>query len=542
MRRRENASLTAAAALALSFAPTLMRRRAREQLAVSVASAALGGLAGAASEVLVIRLAERLEGGEGAARAVLAGAGALSVLAELPSDPHPAVSLAGQAARVSGICALIGAVAPARDAVPLDRPRTLVAVGLAGVAALAGWQQLEKRSRPRRPRLAEYPAERRLATTSCVAGGFEGSRFTGTAVAADEIEAAASDRGVSDRGVSDRGVSDRGVSDRGAPYPSAIDPIRVFVGVRAAESVEERAQIAVDQLERLGAFERGRILVCSATLRGYVNPIPIAAEEHFSRGNVASVVVQYHDRRTLLMPAKVPIAARTHRALLEELRRRMPREGGPEVCVYGESLGAWASQNVFRGGGVQALDEAGVSRALWIGTPYFSRLPRLLAKGELPTDDRIGTIRTKELLAGAGDPAWRFVFLERRTDPVVLFSGLEQIWRRPDWLPPGPGRRASRSCSSRSTSSPRPTGRRASRRRSPTTTGSRARWRSTSRSATMPAASAPPSWPTGSSPRRSRGARDCVRGGAAASILQAIDDAFQHSAAPRLTARRTLTS
>jgi len=111
VRRRETASLTAAAALALSFAPTLMRRRAREQLAVSVASAALGGLAGAASEVLVIRLAERLEGGEGAARAVLAGAGALSVLAELPSDPHPAVSLAGQAARVSGICALIGAVA-----------------------------------------------------------------------------------------------------------------------------------------------------------------------------------------------------------------------------------------------------------------------------------------------------------------------------------------------------------------------------------------------------------------------------------------------
>jgi hypothetical protein len=85
VRRRETASLTAAAALALSFAPTLMRRRAREQLAVSVASAALGGLAGAASEVLVIRLAERLEGGEGAARAVLAGAGALSVLAELPS-------------------------------------------------------------------------------------------------------------------------------------------------------------------------------------------------------------------------------------------------------------------------------------------------------------------------------------------------------------------------------------------------------------------------------------------------------------------------
>jgi hypothetical protein len=51
----------------------------------------------------------------------------------------------------------------------------------------------------------------------------------------------------------------------------------------------------------------------SPTLRGYVNPVPVAAEEHLSRGDVASVVVQYHDRRTLLMPANVPITARAHR-------------------------------------------------------------------------------------------------------------------------------------------------------------------------------------------------------------------------------------
>jgi uncharacterized membrane protein len=407
VQRRETASLTAAAALALSFAPTLMRRRRSQQLAVSAASAALGGLAGAASEVLVMRLAARLDGGEPAARAALAGAGALSALAELPANPHPAVSLAGQAARVSGICALIGAVAPARDTVPLDRPRTLVAVGLVGAAALAGWQQLERRSRPRPPRLAEYPAPARPATTAEVEPGFEGTRFTRTAARAEEIG------------------------------PGAREPIRVFVGLHAAETVEERARIAVDELERLGAFERRRILVCSATLRGYVSPIPVLAEEHLAGGDVASVVVQYHDKRTLLMPTKVPIAARTHRDLLEQLRRRLPRSGGPEVCVYGESLGAWASQNVFRRDGVHALDEAGVRRALWIGTPYFSRLPRLLAKGDAPSDARVGTIRTKELLAGDGDARWRFVFLERRTDPVVLFSGLDLIWRRPDWLPPG---------------------------------------------------------------------------------------------------------
>jgi uncharacterized membrane protein len=412
--RRDTAGLTAAAALALSFAPTLMRRRRREQLAISVASTALGGLAGATSEVLVLRLARAIEARRGehrydsehVARALLAATGGLAVLAELPANPHPGLALAGQAARVGGICALLGAVAPVRETVPLDRPRTLVAVAAAGCVALAGWQQLERRSRPRRPRLAEYPAERRLATTAGVAAGFEGSRFTATAVAADEIG------------------------------PGAQDPIRVFVGLRAAPDVEQRARSACDELERLGAFSRRRILVCSPTLRGYVNPIPVGAEEHLSLGDVASVVVQYHDRRTLLMPAKVPIAARRHRAVLEELRRRVPA-AGPEVCVFGESLGAWASQNVFRGGGVRVLDDLRISRALWVGTPYFSRLPRLLAKGQIPSDARVATIRTKQLLAGAGEPGWRFVFLERRTDPVVLFSGLDLIWRRPDWLPPG---------------------------------------------------------------------------------------------------------
>ena len=400
MQRRDTARLTAAAALALSFTPTLMRRPRRAQLAVSAASIGLGGLAGSATELLVMRLAQELDGGEPAARKLLVGLGVLSVASELPESPRAGVALAGQLARVGGICALLGAVAPARETVPLDDPRRIGALFGVGLAALVAWQQLERRSRPRRPRLEAFPPEHALATVSALGGGFEGTRFTGTA--AD-----------------------------GLP----VDPVRVFVGVDAAATVEERARLAVDELERLGAFDRRRILVCSATLRGYVNPIPVAAVEHLAAGDVASVAIQYFDRRTVFMPLKVPIAARTHRALLEELRRRAPATA--ELCVYGESLGAWASQNVFRGGGVRALDEARVARALWIGTPYFSRLPRLLATGAIPTDARVATVAVADLVAGDIERDARFVFVQRRTDPVVLFRGLDLIWRRPEWLPPG---------------------------------------------------------------------------------------------------------
>ena len=149
--------------------------------------------------------------------------------------------------------------------------------------------------------------------------------------------------------------------------------------------------------------------------------------------------MQYFDRRTWLMPAKVPVAARTHRELLRALRERLAAvEDPPEVAIYGESLGAWASQNVFRGGGVRSLDAAGVARALWIGTPFFSLLPRRLAKGQVASDDRVGFVRAKELVAGEAAPrGLRFVFLSRSTDPVTLFPGLELLWRRPEWLGPG---------------------------------------------------------------------------------------------------------
>jgi uncharacterized membrane protein len=408
----------AALALAASFTPSLLRRSGRDQAAISVAAAGLGAAAGAATEVVVVRLAEHLEVDETAARLTLAGVGALATLAELPASPSSGVALAGTAARVAGIAALVGSLAPVRDRPYVRDPRTLATAALLAAGGVWVWRRRQARRRAGRRRLTEYPAERWLETVSHGPDSlvpqdtldFEATRFLGTAVPADEIAAL-------------------------RPGPSR-DPVRVFVGVSSAPTVEERCELAVRELERLGAFERRRVVVVAATLRGYVNPVVVAAEEHLSRGDVATVVVQYHDRRTLLMPAKVPIAARTHRELLRQLA---DRDDVPEVAVYGESLGAWASQNVFRAGGLAALESLRVQRALWIGTPLFSRLRRAFERERLPTDERVGMVRTADLVDGdpPGAERLRYVFLQRSTDPVVLFPGLELMWRRPDWLPPG---------------------------------------------------------------------------------------------------------
>ncbi len=408
LERRDSGLLVGALGLALSFSPSLMRRGRRDQVLVSATALAFGAIAGTWTEALVAQLARRMDDREGAARGIVIGAGAVAIVGQLPASRHSAVAFAGSVARVAGISAIVGTVAPRRTSGDALRdPRKRAALWVLGVGSYVGYKQLMKRSKPRRARMTEWPDADYLPTVSIGPDSlipresldFEASRFLAGA-------------------------------ETGLP----MDPIRVFVGVHSAATVEERAELAVRELARLGAFERSRIVVISATLRGYVNPIIPDAVEHFSGGDCACVVIQYYDKRTMLMPAKVPIAARTHRALLQRLVRH---RGDAEVMVYGESLGAWASQNVFRSGGTAALDALGVSRALWIGTPYFSLLRRDFERGKLPIDERVAMVRATELVEEDPPDAERarFVFLHRMTDPVVLFPGLELFWRKPDWMP-----------------------------------------------------------------------------------------------------------
>ena len=148
LQRRDTARLTGALALAASFAPSLLRRRRQEQLSSRPPRRPSAPSRAPRREVAVMRLANRIEGGEPAARAVLVGTGALATLAELSASPVSGVALAGTVARVGGICALVGAVAPVRDrAAPLEDPRTAAAALAVGAAAFAGWRQLAKRAR-----------------------------------------------------------------------------------------------------------------------------------------------------------------------------------------------------------------------------------------------------------------------------------------------------------------------------------------------------------------------------------------------------------
>jgi hypothetical protein len=205
MERRDTARYMAAIALAGSFAPSLMRRDRREQLAVSAGSAALGAAAGWAAESLVAQLARRLEGGETAARLAIAAVGAGASVLQLDRGRW---ALVGTGARVAGIAALVGWAAPERRRTEGFDPLPIAAAGALALGVQATRATLRRRGRKPLP----YPCDDYLPTTSWELPGldFEGQRFCA-----------------------------------GATTGLAQDPIRVFVGLRSAEHVGARCDLAV---------------------------------------------------------------------------------------------------------------------------------------------------------------------------------------------------------------------------------------------------------------------------------------------------------
>ncbi len=214
---------------------------------------------------------------------------------------------------------------------------------------------------------------------------------------------------------------------------SAVDPIRIYVGVDSASTIEARVALAMVEARRTGAFDRSLLMIGSPSGSGYLNYITVEAAEYLTAGDVATITIQYGKRPSLLSIDRIDLAKRQHRALVdavaEEAARRPPEER-PRVVLYGESLGAQTSQDAFPEPGARTLEDRLVGNALWVGTPYPTRFRRIVLAAN-PRDGRFCTAAT----IADHDPAARYTFLDHHEDPVTLFTP-KIFYRRPPWLGP----------------------------------------------------------------------------------------------------------
>ena len=235
--------------------------------------------------------------------------------------------------------------------------------------------------------------------------GREGARFVGSVTTADDSEYVTGSARTS-------------------------EPIRIFIGVDAATSVEQRVGLAMAELRRTGAFDRKYLLIEAPAGSGFANPTPVDILELLSSGDCAVVAIGYGLLPSFLSLGKVEIAARTQRLLLDAIHDELSAmTHGPTLLLYGESLGARVQEAAVNAGPAD-LDFYGISHALWVGTPggVASDQFHELVAGESITVDRPEQI--PDSFPGARPRVW---FLEHDGDPVVRFRP-DLARQRPFWL------------------------------------------------------------------------------------------------------------
>jgi uncharacterized membrane protein len=239
------------------------------------------------------------------------------------------------------------------------------------------------------------------------------------------------------------------ISGRGA-----LEPIRVYVGLRSADTPEVRAKLALDELKRVGGFRRSVLIVVTPTGTGWVDPAAIDSVEYLNGGAVASVALQYSYLASWLSLLVEPgYGAHAARALFQEIYGywiTLPKDSRPRLYLHGLSLGAMNSEQSTDL--IEVLSDP-FAGALWSGPPYASRLWRSLTdhrnRGSpawLPRFRDGSFVRFMNQdgeAAGPGSPnaAWgpmRVVYLQYASDPVTFFD-YRSFYREPDWMLPPRG-------------------------------------------------------------------------------------------------------
>ena len=214
-----------------------------------------------------------------------------------------------------------------------------------------------------------------------------------------------------------------------------LSPIRVFVGLDAADSVEHRVGLAMAELRRTKAFDRSTLVVQAPAGTGYANSTPVDVVEILTRGDCASVAIGYGLLPSFLSLDRVELARQTQAAFFDALARELEqRDNAPRVLLYGESLGAKVQQEALPGGFTD-LDRLGRARALWVGTPGG----RDYDAAHLAFAASAVTIDRPEQLPPSGGEEIRVWFLEHDADPVVRFRP-DLARTRPPWLGPATAR------------------------------------------------------------------------------------------------------
>jgi uncharacterized membrane protein len=228
--------------------------------------------------------------------------------------------------------------------------------------------------------------------------------------------------------------------------PGADPPIRVYIGMDAANSSRERAALAVQELRRTGGFDRAVLCLITTTGTGWVNEQAVDPLEYMYHGDSALVATQYS-----YLPSPISFLVDKERArdagrdlfdAVYAVWSRLPTGGRPKLLVFGESLGSFGAEAAFSG---PADIRNRTDGMLLLGPPSQNQLWNEFRADRDPGSPAVLPVYQQgETVRFAADPAdltrpaaaWgtpRVVYLQYPSDPITWWSPRLMV-SRPDWL------------------------------------------------------------------------------------------------------------
>ncbi|MCB1040522.1 MAG: alpha/beta-hydrolase family protein [Acidimicrobiales bacterium] len=232
----------------------------------------------------------------------------------------------------------------------------------------------------------------------------------------------------------------------------ATNPIRVYAGIRSAADVEERAQLAVEELDRTDAWDRDVLVVATTTGTGWIDPDAAEALEVMHGGNTAIVGMQYSFLpswiSTLVDQGNAQEAGRALFEAVHDAWAQQPTEHRPKLIAFGLSLGSYGGEAAFAGSDLRASVES-MARltdgVLFVGPTNDNVIWRQLTSGRdlgspywEPVIDGGRQVRfqTRSPEAGALPADWEdphILYVQHPSDPVTFWT--MDGWRtRPGWM------------------------------------------------------------------------------------------------------------
>lgn len=232
----------------------------------------------------------------------------------------------------------------------------------------------------------------------------------------------------------------------------AIEPLRVYVGLNNAGTEQDRADLALAELIRIGAFDRKLLVIATPTGTGWIDPASVPSLEFLWRGDVASVSVQYSYLPSWLSLIVEPeYGHETARVVFSRIYnhwRQLPVDARPRLYLHGLSLGSLNSDISLDFYNVLGDPPHG---AFWVGPPFASRSwPQFSAARNEGTpawspgfrDGALVRFTTQHNSTEVADAPWgpmRIIYLQYPSDAIVFFE-TDSFYRAPEWMadPRGP--------------------------------------------------------------------------------------------------------